>query len=166
MSGAFLRNYRHLSNERFAVILQSKLLEMNTNRLLLGLPLIFAAFFLQSCDTEAQTQTTSIREVSAEEAASMLENDEAIQLVDVRTQGEVAQGYIEGAEHIDYMKWNVFTAGVETLDKDQPVMVYCKVGGRSHKAAEYLLEKGFTKVYDLKGGILAWNKENKPLKTD
>lgn len=139
---------------------------MNTNRLLLGLPLIFAAFFLQSCDTEAQDKTTSIQEVNVDEAASMLERNEAIQLVDVRTQGEVAQGYIDGAEHIDYLKSEVFANGVESLDKNKPVMVYCKVGGRSHKAAEYLLEKGFTEVFDLKGGILAWNKDGKPLKTD
>ena len=49
-----------------------------------------------------------------------------------------------------------FASQVEKLDKTKPVFVYCKRGGRSASAAEILKEKGFTKVYNLDGGITAW----------
>ena len=87
-------------------------------------------------------------------------------LLDVRTPGEVSQGYIEGAQNINISTWEEFKAGVDKLDKTEPVMVYCKVGGRSHKAAVYLVESGFTQVYDIKGGILAWNDAGEPLIKD
>jgi rhodanese-related sulfurtransferase len=52
-----------------------------------------------------------------------------------------------------------FASQIEKLDKTKPVFVYCKRGGRSAGAAEILKEKGFTKVYNLDGGITAWTEE-------
>ena len=77
------------------------------------------------------------------------------QLIDVRTEGEFAGGFIDGA-----VNWPVgssaFEKGVATLDKTKPVYVYCLSGGRSGSAAKDLAKLGFTKVYNLKGGTLAW----------
>lgn len=167
--GLFLGNFGHYRINLFRLHLHSKINTMLFNRILLSASLLFLGFFFQSCEGEAQDkseQIVTINEVDANQAETLLAQNDDIQLVDVRTQGEVDQGYIDGAVHVDFMQWDEFTAGVEKLDKSQPVMVYCKVGGRSHKAAQYLVENGFEEVYDIRGGIDAWNKEGKPLKKD
>jgi rhodanese-related sulfurtransferase len=139
---------------------------MSVHRILLSASVLLLGVVFTSCDSESQNaeaQSVSIREVGPAEAEKILSESTEIQLVDVRTRGEVDRGFIAGASHIDYMQWEVFTAGVKNLDKSKPVMLYCKVGGRSHKAAQYLVENGFTEVYDLRGGIVAWKNEGKPL---
>jgi rhodanese-related sulfurtransferase len=108
---------------------------------------------------EVQQKASSYAVVDAEEFKQLLDKGEAI-LVDVRTPGEVAQGIIPGAIHIDYMDWDAFEEGVSKLDKEVPVMVYCKVGGRSGKASQYMKQNGFSEIYDLKGGYDSWMQNN------
>ena len=84
-----------------------------------------------------------------------------VQLIDVRTPEEFAEGHLENAINIDINGDN-FEASVASLDKEKPVMVYCKAGGRSAKAATKLKEMGFKSISDLDGGITNWNSENKP----
>lgn len=79
-------------------------------------------------------------------------------VLDVRTPEEWAEGTIAKAEKMNYHN-DDFATQVEKLDKTKPVFVYCKRGGRSASAAEILKEKGFTKVYNLDGGITAWMDE-------
>ena len=77
-------------------------------------------------------------------------------IIDVRTAGELASlGYIKGAEHLD-IKANDFKDKIAALDKDKEYYVYCHAGGRSASAKKIMDNLGFTKVYDLKGGISAW----------
>lgn len=89
-------------------------------------------------------------------------NEPEVQLIDVRTAGEYADGHLQMATNIDVLQSD-FDDKVATLDKNKPVMVYCKMGGRSAKAASILKELGFTNIIDLEGGISAWNAANKPL---
>lgn len=84
-----------------------------------------------------------------------------VQLLDVRTPEEFSEGHLEKAKNCNIMGSD-FDAQVANLDKTKPVMVYCKLGGRSAKAAERLKELGFTTITDLEGGITKWNSENKP----
>ena len=84
-----------------------------------------------------------------------------VQLIDVRTPEEFAEGHLENAINMDINGDN-FDASVASLDKEKPVMVYCKAGGRSAKAATKLKEMGFKSISDLDGGITNWNSENKP----
>jgi rhodanese-related sulfurtransferase len=53
-----------------------------------------------------------------------------------------------------------FKQQVNVLDKEKPVYVYCRSGKRSARAAEILKEMGFTKVYDLQGGIMEWQEND------
>ncbi|MBL0012613.1 MAG: thioredoxin [Flavobacterium sp.] len=78
------------------------------------------------------------------------------QIIDVRTPEEYASQHIDNAKNIN---WNEsdFESKASELDKKQPVFVYCMVGGRSKKASDKLVEMGFSKVYDLQGGIMKWN---------
>ena len=80
-----------------------------------------------------------------------------VQLIDVRTSEEFNAGHIEGAINIDFKNEEVFYQSFQRLDKKNPVYVYCRSGNRSKKSADKLLEIGFSKVYDLKGGYIDWN---------
>ena len=84
-----------------------------------------------------------------------------VQLVDVRTPEEFNEGHIENAVNINFMS-DDFDANVAILDKEKHVMVYCKAGGRSAKAAARLKELGFKAITDLEGGISNWTSKNKP----
>lgn len=85
-----------------------------------------------------------------------------VQIVDVRTPEEFAEGHLENAINIDITA-DDFDTKIAALDKEKPVMVYCKAGGRSAKASSRLNELGFKNISDLEGGIINWNSENKPI---
>ncbi|MGI9532173.1 rhodanese-like domain-containing protein [Lutimonas sp.] len=84
--------------------------------------------------------------------------NEDILIIDVRTPEEFASGHLENSVNIDYKADN-FEELVGELDRNQDVYVYCKVGGRSGRSAKVLEDLGFKKVYDLDGGIIAWEKD-------
>lgn len=79
-------------------------------------------------------------------------------VVDVRTPKEYQEGHIENAKNINFYDDN-FLGQFSGFNKEAPVFIYCKSGGRSGKAAKKLAEHGFKKVYDLQGGYLNWTKE-------
>ncbi|MDT8346203.1 MAG: rhodanese-like domain-containing protein [Flavobacteriaceae bacterium] len=81
-----------------------------------------------------------------------------VQLVDVRTPKEYAEQHIADAINIDFFDDENFEAAFKKLDNNKPVYIYCRSGNRSYKASIKLAELGFKQVYDLHGGILAWNK--------
>ncbi len=82
-----------------------------------------------------------------------------VQLVDVRTPKEFTNERIKGAVNINYYKKDLFKKEMAKLDKSKPVYVYCRSGVRSSRSAKILKNAGF-KVYDLKGGILDWKRNN------
>jgi phage shock protein E len=84
------------------------------------------------------------------------------QLLDVRTPDEWKEGHLQGATLVTLAKEGFVDKAKAALDAKKPVLVYCKSGGRSAKAAKQLREAGFT-VYDLDGGITAWQKAGKPV---
>ena len=82
-----------------------------------------------------------------------------VQLVDVRTPEEYAAGYIGEAVNYNIIDSETFLRQIEGLDKEEPVYLYCKMGGRSNRAAILLKEKGFTAIYDYSGGYNDWVSE-------
>ena len=100
-----------------------------------------------------------------EQFEAMLAKMPDAQLVDVRTPEEFAKGHLKGAKNMDYQS-NEFEMDVQVLDKNKPVFVYCLSGGRSSSAAEYLREKDYKEVYQLKGGIMKWKAAKKPVEGD
>ena len=80
-----------------------------------------------------------------------------IQLIDIRTPREYTSGYIKGAININFFDRN-FMDQMSKLNKEKEVYIYCRSGNRTGKAAARLKEQGFTKIYDLQGGILNWNR--------
>ena len=83
-------------------------------------------------------------------------------ILDVRTKAEVDQGIISGAVNMDVLQ-DDFVNKISELDKNQPVVLYCKVGGRSSKAAEIMVDKGFKYVYNLEGGYDLWKESGFPV---
>jgi monothiol glutaredoxin len=89
------------------------------------------------------------------EAKQMVASDPSVKFIDVRTEGEREQAKIEGTTLLTRETM------VELLElpKDTPIVFHCHHGQRSQQAAMHFLEHGFTRVYNLVGGIDAWSKE-------
>lgn len=100
--------------------------------------------------------------LSADQFEQKMEELKNEHLVDVRTQGEFKEGHLEGAMNIDYYSED-FLKQIQLLDKSRPVMVYCRSGSRSAKAAEIMRKNGFKQVYEMKDGILDWDAKKKDL---
>ena len=82
-------------------------------------------------------------------------------LLDVRTAGEFAEGFVSGARNLD---WNTkFKTEVVKYNRDLPYFVYCLAGGRSHAAVEFMKSQGFTQVYEMQGGVMKWTGAGLPL---
>ncbi|MDZ4179969.1 MAG: rhodanese-like domain-containing protein [Coriobacteriia bacterium] len=79
-----------------------------------------------------------------------------VRVVDVRTAAEYAGGYIPGAENVPMSNLEVAARG---WDPAAPTALYCATGNRSETAANTLRALGFEAVYDLAGGIAAWDGE-------
>jgi len=88
-----------------------------------------------------------------------------VPVVDVRTPEEFTQGHLPNAVNYDWYGKN-FEKQVATLDKKQPVFIYCLSGGRSAEASAKLRAEGFEKVYELSGGIMKWRSAGLPEQTD
>jgi rhodanese-related sulfurtransferase len=117
---------------------------------------VILSFCIWSCN--AQTKDN----LNADEFEKGIAKD-SIQILDVRTVGEFNSGHIKNALWADWNNDSEFERRTSFIDKKKPVYVYCLAGGRSASAANMLRKKGFEKVYELAGGINAWNAKNKIL---
>jgi rhodanese-related sulfurtransferase/rubrerythrin len=101
---------------------------------------------------------TPVQSFDADEARQYLQTHapEAVTVLDVRQPAEYRSGHIPGAELIPLTD---LSDRLRELDPAKPTIVYCAVGGRSRVAAQMLSGKGFEEIYNLSGGIKAWNGE-------
>ncbi|GMN10331.1 hypothetical protein MTsPCn9_12540 [Croceitalea sp. MTPC9] len=79
-----------------------------------------------------------------------------VQLVDVRTLEEYESGHIDNAVNYNIINRDTFLIQIQKLNKNQPVYLYCKMGGRSNRAAKLLKEQGFEKIFDYSEGYNDW----------
>jgi rhodanese-related sulfurtransferase len=84
------------------------------------------------------------------------------QVIDVREDYEHEAGHIPGSRHIDPTE---LTAAAETLDRDRPVVFYCRSGDRSTMPAEAFRASGW-EAYTLEGGLAAWADAGRPLEPE
>lgn len=99
--------------------------------------------------------------IQVEQAAAKIEA--GVQLLDARTAEEWDAGHLKGAKLVTLSDEGFADKAKAVLDPKKPLVVYCRSGKRSAKAAKLLLEGGFTTVHDMAGGITAWQKEGKPV---
>jgi adenylyltransferase/sulfurtransferase len=107
-------------------------------------PVIYEA----SCGTGG-----GVKEIDVAETRRRLQGGFNGVLLDVRERDEFAWAHLEGARLAPLSE---FAAHLAELPRDQPYLVYCKVGQRSAHAAALMREAGFTDVTNVRGGILAW----------
>jgi rhodanese-related sulfurtransferase len=120
-----------------------------------NLGLIFIVLLAMACQNKPKYDSITL--IDSQEMLEILQTED-VQLVDVRTVKEFNEHYIKGAENIVFD--DNFDQKLEGLQKDKPIIVYCRSGRRSARCAEILAQKGFKKIYDLKGGITQWMKED------
>lgn len=99
-----------------------------------------------------------VRALAPKDLHTMMQRKESFQLWDVRTPEEHATARIEGARLLD----EAAMKALATMPKDTVMVMHCHHGGRSQRAAEQLIKDGFTKVYNLTGGIDAWSQAVDP----
>lgn len=105
----------------------------------------------------------SIISVSAAEFQKEMKAD-SVQILDVRTPAEYADGHIGGAININVQSEDFQNIADKKLSKNATILVYCRSGRRSLDAAGKLTELGY-KVINLKGGIIDWKDSNLPVTT-
>ena len=91
--------------------------------------------------------------ISVSEARALMQSTPDLLIVDVRTPQEYAQGHLNGAINIPLSDLPLRISG---LDPNRTILVYCQTGVRSAEASSFLVSSGFTRVYNLEGGITAW----------
>lgn len=84
----------------------------------------------------------------------------SVAVLDVRTDPEVARGFIAGSQHIPL---NQLPDRYQELDQRGLLVVYCQSGARSAQACAWLAQHGFEQVHNLQGGVLAWARAGLPL---
>jgi hypothetical protein len=88
--------------------------------------------------------------------------EEGVRILDVRTPDEISEGYIEGAQFVDFYHED-FKIEIDSLNKEFAYAVYCRSGKRSSQAMEIMQEFGFENLYNLEGGIIEWTNTGMPV---
>lgn len=94
-----------------------------------------------------------ITEIDAADLQQRLEDDEDVILLDIRTESEVAQGVLPGAQHVPM---HLIPLRITEFPKDKDIVLYCRSGARSYHACSYLMQQGYDNVINLRGGIIGW----------
>ena len=114
---------------------------------------------ISSCNSNGNITSVSAHEFDKEIKAN------SVQLLDVRTPQEYAEGHIDGASNINIQSDDFQQRAEKELSKDSTILVYCRSGRRSMEAAEMLTKLGY-KVVNLKGGIIEWKGDGLPVTTE
>ena len=119
------------------------------------IPFLMALLLLAGCG--AQSEESTYRQISAEEAAAMMEEESGYIILDVRTSEEYREKQIPGA--INIPNETIGTEDIPELpDMEQLILVYCRSGNRSKQASEKLVKLGYTNIVEF-GGINDWTGE-------
>jgi len=98
-------------------------------------------------------------ELDPERMLAWLGEDPGVQVIDVREPSEREAGHIEGTRHIPL---GGLTGEAASVDRERPVVFYCRVGARSLMAAQAFRAAGFS-AYSMSGGLVRWASEGRPL---
>jgi rhodanese-related sulfurtransferase len=99
-----------------------------------------------------------MKEISVQELKGKLDSGEDIQLIDVREDFEYEVSNLGGLS----IPLGGILIEAEKVNKNKPVVIMCRSGKRSAAAIMQLEQKGYTNLYNLTGGILAWASEIDP----
>jgi rhodanese-related sulfurtransferase len=100
-----------------------------------------------------------VSDYTPKEVSDLLASDPNVQLVDVRRWSEHNAGHIAGATLIELSE---LSDNLDQIDKDRPVVLYCRSGARSSMGAEALTQAGYD-AHNMTGGLLEWDATGLPL---
>ena len=93
------------------------------------------------------------------EVKEVLKKNKSIVILDVRTPEEFAAGHLKGAKNIDIKQPDAYSK-LDKLNTKTTYLVYCRTNHRSGMAVEYMMQKGFKKVYQMMDGFPGWAANN------
>lgn len=94
-----------------------------------------------------------VKEIEASELKARLDAGDDIEILDIRSAGEVAQGILPNSEHVPM---HLIPLKINDFSKEKDIILYCRSGARSYHACSYLEQQGIHNVINLRGGIIAW----------
>jgi rhodanese-related sulfurtransferase len=98
-------------------------------------------------------------DIEPERVESWLAEDPTLQVIDVREVYEREAGHIDGTRHIELVS---LSAAADSIEREHPVVFYCRVGGRSDMAAQAFRGAGY-QAYSMRGGLVRWAAEGRAL---
>ncbi|MCP4077976.1 MAG: rhodanese-like domain-containing protein [Gammaproteobacteria bacterium] len=136
-----------------------QIIEFSTNHLMLVVSFLALSGFILF--TEFRKLTQKFTTVGPSAAISIINKNKTM-LIDVRENNEITSGMLNGAIHIPL---SGIGKRLSELDKykDDSVVVYCRSGNRSGSVCRTLSGRGFEQVYNLAGGIMAWEDAHLPV---
>lgn len=105
---------------------------------------------------QAEQESVSFKTIDWAQAKEMVKAGGIY--VDVRTQAELADGF---APYATNLPLNEMRTRFAELPKDKDLLIYCRSGRRSEAAAHFLVKQGYTRVYNIAGGFLAYPRDAK-----
>ena len=111
--------------------------------------------------TGVQGRLQGIRSIGPAEATLLINHQDAV-VLDVRDGNEIKDGIILNSVHVPVGQLKDSLGKLEKY-RERPVIVGCRSGSRSQSACAALTRAGFTQVYNLRGGVLAWQNASLPL---
>jgi phage shock protein E len=117
---------------------------------------------LNSAALQAQSAARPVVTIDVTEAYQWITTDPNFMILDLRIPEEYGQGHINKARLLNFYDPS-FKTQLETMDRNQPYIIYCRSGARSGEAMQIMQEMGFRKVFNIKGGTLAWQAKGYPL---
>lgn len=100
------------------------------------------------------------RDISSQEAKTLIDKNKSAFILDVRTLQERQQGYIAGSQLIPI---DTIERRLAEIPKNRPIIVYCAVGSRSRVVAQGLSQLGYQQVYNMRDGIVGWYRSGYPV---
>lgn len=129
---------------------------MTIKKILQSLTLVaLLAGCTHSVNSQSGTQPPKVQNIDQAKFTEMAKDSNTF-ILDVRTPGEVSEGYIPGTKYFIDINGASFESQISALDTTKTYLVYCRCGARSGRASEYMVNHGFKNVCNLNGGILNW----------
>jgi rhodanese-related sulfurtransferase len=122
---------------------------------------LFVMVLIALVFTELRRGSLGFKDLNPNDTVRLMNSEDAA-LLDVRDDTEFKSGHVLNAIHIPL---GLLESRIRELEahREKPIVVYCRTGQRSAQASAILGKQGFTKVYKMSGGILAWQSANMPL---
>lgn len=136
-----------------------RVIEFSGNHL--GLVAAFVALLVALLVTELRRKSLGARNIAPGEAIRLVNDNEAVML-DVREANEYKGGHIIDAVHIPLSKLKDRLTELDKY-KSRPIVAYCRSGSRSMSACQSLKKAGFEQLFNLGGGVMAWQNASLPL---